>query len=102
MDKGLEQFRKAVKLLTLLQCCLEYMDELKGTRLYRQDIKKTMHNLEKKIELAINKPINEMYNTSEDLSSLIQKGVEIVLDMDIDELASLENALTEVRTSQDE
>ena len=47
MDRELIRFRKAVKLILLMQATLEQMDELKDTRVYRQDIKSSMNTLEK-------------------------------------------------------
>ena len=73
MDKDIIRFRKAVKLILLLQATLEQMDELKNTRVYRQDIKQSMTNLEKKIERFINPHIEQLGNTEEFMMMQIGK-----------------------------
>ena len=50
-------FKKAVKLVALMQATLEQMDELKGTVLYKRRLKQVLTNAEKHLERAITTPL---------------------------------------------
>lgn len=86
MDKDIIRFRKAVKLILLLQATLEQMDELKNTRVYRQDIKQSMTNLEKKIERFINPHIKQLGNTEEFMMMQIGRGIEEIVNKTLEEI----------------
>ena len=45
-----ELFKKAVKLVALMQATLEQMDELKGTALYKHKLKQLLTNTERELE----------------------------------------------------
>ena len=98
MDK-FNTFKEAIKLVALYQATLEQMDTMKGTRLYRQNIKKMMNQLETEIERAIRGPLSALDSTDEELMSTIQFKVEAILDLSLEELAGLKMAIDEHRKS---
>ena len=99
MDK-FTTFKDAIKLVALYQATLEQMDTMKGTRLYRQNIKAMMRRLETEIERAINGPLSALDSTDEELMSTIQYKVEMILDLSLEELAGLKMTIEEHRDAQ--
>ena len=99
MDK-FSTFKEAIKLVALYQATLEQMDTMKGTRLYRQNIKKMMNQLETEIERAIRGPLSALDSTDEELMSTIQFKVEMILDLSLEELAGLKMAIDEHREKE--
>jgi len=99
MDK-FTTFKEAIKLVALYQATLEQMDTMKGTRLYRQNIKKMMNQLEREIERAIRGPLLALDSTDEELMSTIQFKVEMILDLSLEELAGLKMAIDEHRDDE--
>lgn len=93
----IDTFRNGVKLVALYQATLEQMDTMKGTPLYRQDIKKIMRTLEGKIEMSIRGPLSALDSTDEELMSTIQFKVEMILDLSLEELAGLKMTIDEHR-----
>ncbi len=93
-------FKEAIKLVALYQATLEQMDTMKGTRLYRQNIKKMMNQLETAIEQSIRGPLSALDETDEELMSTIQYKVEAILDLSLEELAGLKMAIDEHRTKE--
>lgn len=93
----IDTFRNGVKLVALYQATLEQMDTMKGTPLYRQDIKKIMRTLEGKIEMAIRGPLSALDSTDSELMSTIQYKMEMILDLSLEELAGLRMAIDEHR-----
>ena len=96
MDK-FTTFKDAIKLVALYQATLEQMDTMKGTRLYRQNIKKMMRLLEREIERAIRGPLSALDGTDEELMTTIQFKVEMILGLSLEELAMLKMAIDEHR-----
>ena len=90
-------FKEAIKLVALYQATLEQMDTMKGTRLYRQNIKKMMRSLETAIEQTIRGPLSALDDTDEELMSTIQYKVEMILDLSLEELAGLRMAVDHSR-----
>lgn len=86
MEKDLIRFRKAVKLVILLQATLEQMDELKNTGVYKNDIKQLMNRLELKIERFILPHIKQIGETDEFLMMQIQRGVDSILNSTLEEI----------------
>ena len=99
MDK-FSTFKEATKLVALYQATLEQMDTMKGTRLYRQNIKKMMRSLETAIEQSIRGPLSALDDTDEELMSTIQYKVEMILDLSLEELAGLKLAIEEHRDDE--
>lgn len=99
MDK-FTTFKDAIKLVALYQATLEQMDTMKGTRLYRQNIKAMMRRLETEIERAINGPLSALDSTDEELMSTIQYKVEMILDLSLEELAGLKMTIEKHRDVQ--
>ena len=93
-------FKEAIKLVALYQATLEQMDTMKGTRLYRQNIKKMMRSLETAIEQTIRGPLSALDQTDEELMSTIQYKVEMILDLSLEELAGLKLAIDEHRIKE--
>lgn len=97
MNQTPETFKNAVKLVALFQAVLEQMDTIKGTKIYRQKIKQQVKALENSIEKLVFEPIKNLDDINEDLFTHIQSNIEMILDMDLNELAQLKVALQEVR-----
>ena len=95
-------FKEAVKLVALLQASLEQMDELKGTKFYRQKVKHLMSQLEKELERHLENPLNALDQQDPELLTKIQYNVELVLGMDLEELAMLRQEIDEYRDSKEE
>jgi len=95
-------FKEAVKLVALLQASLEQMDELKGTKFYKQKVKHLMSQLEKELERHLENPLNALDQQDPELLTKIQYNVELVLGMDLEELAMLRQEIDEYRDSKEE
>ena len=95
-------FKEAVKLVALLQASLEQMDELKGTKFYKQKVKHLMSQLEKELERHLENPLNALDQQDPELLTKIQYNVELVLGMDLEELAMLRQEIDEFRDSKEE
>lgn len=90
-------FKEAIKLVALYQATLEQMDTMKGTRLYRQNIKKMMGRLETEIERAIRGPLGALDSTDEELMTTIQGQVEMILNLSLEELVAMKMVVDEHR-----
>ena len=95
-------FKEAVKLVALLQASLEQMDELKGTKFYKQKVKHLMSQLEKELERHLENPLNALDQQDPELLTKIQYNVELVLGMDLEELAMLRQEIDELRDSKEQ
>jgi hypothetical protein len=87
-DEGLKKFRDVMKLMILLQASLEQMDEIKQIHhLYRQDIKKSVNVLEKKLERWL-RPIldDSIPKDQEEIFMGIQRGVDSILHKTLEEI----------------
>lgn len=80
------RFRKAVKLVILLQSTLEQMDELKATAVYKNDIKMLMNRLEPKIERFIRPHVKALGETEEFLMMQIARGVDSILEKTLEDI----------------
>ena len=87
-DEGLKKFRDVLKLMVLLQATLEQMDEIKNIpHLYRQDLKKSVNVLEKKIEQWLRPMLDGAIIPEEEFTFMqIQRGVEKILSKTIEEI----------------
>ena len=101
MDR-LNKFKEGVKLVALLQASLEQMDELKGTVLYKQKLKQQLGNTEKMLERALTNPLAALDKEDPELLTRIQSNIELVLGMDLEELAMLRQEVDEYRAGKDE
>ena len=95
-------FKEAIKLVALLQASLEQMDELKGTKFYKQKVKHLMSQLERELEKHLANPLNALDQQDPELLTKIQYNVELVLGMDLEELAMLRQEIDEYRDSKKE
>ena len=96
------KFKEGVKLVALLQASLEQMDELKGTVLYKHKLKQQLGNTEKMLERALTNPLAALDKEDPELLTRIQSNVELVLGMDLEELAMLRQEIDEYRAGKDE
>jgi len=94
-------FKEGVKLVALMQATLEQMDELKGTVLYKQKLKHQLGNTEKMLERALTKPLAALDQEDPELLTKIQSNIELVLGMDLEELAMLRAEIDEYRNSKE-
>lgn len=86
-EKDFELFNKAVKLVLLMQASLEAMDELKGLKIYRHDIKRLMNQLEKKVEMHLRGTMEQMSGDQEEFVMMqIQRGIEKILDNTLEDI----------------
>lgn len=86
-EKDFELFNKAVKLVLLLQASLELMDEMKGLKIYRNDIKMLMNKLEAKIERHIKDALMQMGAGDEEFVMMqIQRGIDSILDNTLEDI----------------
>lgn len=86
-EKDFEVFNKAVKLVLLMQASLELMDEMKGLKIYRHDIKMLMNKLEVKVERHIKDALIQMGGGDEEFIMMqIQRGVESILENTLEDI----------------
>lgn len=85
-ERNLERFRKAVKLILLMQSTLEHMDEFKGTPIYRHEVKNMMNRLEKKLEIIVAPHLKEMGMTDEFLMMQVQRGIDEIVNTTIEDI----------------
>ena len=90
-------FKKGVKLVALLQATLEQMDEVKGSALDKQRTKHLMRQLERSIEKDIRGPLKALDNADSTMLTTIQGNIEMVLDLNLDEIAVLKKEVVELR-----
>ena len=100
LDKK-QKFKDAIKLVALLQASLEQMDELKGTKFYKQKVKHLMSQLERELEKHLANPLNALDQQDPELLTKIQYNVELVLGMDLEELAMLRQEIDEYRENKE-
>ena len=93
----LETFRNGVKLTALMQATLEQMDTMKHTKMYRHKLKRHMGVIETELERTVVNPLKSLDSTDEELLTKIQTNIELILDMTVEELASMRVVLEEHR-----
>jgi hypothetical protein len=97
INRAPKEFKDAVKLTALFQAVLEQMDTVKGTKIYKQKVKMQIKALENSIEKLVFAPIKQLDDIDENLFTRIQNNIEMILDMDLDELAQLKIVVQEAR-----
>jgi hypothetical protein len=95
-------FKKAVKLVALMQATLEQMDELKGTALYKHKLKQLLSNTEKELERGIKNPLAALDKEDPELLTKIQSNVELILGLDLEELAMLRAEVDEYKATNED
>jgi hypothetical protein len=82
---------KLVKLLIVMQVHLELLDELQTTPIYRQNIKRSVNNLSKDLELQLNMLYKNMKtdNDVEEAYNAVKHGVDLLLSADTDTLYNI-------------
>jgi hypothetical protein len=101
LQNPLQAFMDGVKLVALMQATLEQMDTMKGTKLYRHGLKKKINMLEKELEATVIGPLSSLDSTDENMVNRIQSNIELIIDMNIEEIASLRLAVDEHREKKD-
>ena len=94
-------FKQGVKLVALMQATLEQMDELKGTALYKHKLKKLLANTEKELERGIRNPLAALDKEDPELLTKIQSNVELILGLDLEELAMLRAEVDEYKANNE-
>lgn len=69
-----------------MQATLEQMDELKGTAIYKRDVKQLMNSLERKLERFVNPHIEQIGKTDEFLMMQIQRGVDKIIQSTLEDI----------------
>ena len=95
-------FKQAVKLVALMQATLEQMDELKGTALYKHKLKQLLSNTEKELERGIKNPLAALDKEDPELLTKIQSNVELILGLDLEELAMLRAEVDEYKATNED
>lgn len=82
---------KLVKLLIVSQVYLEMLDELKDTKVYRHNLKRSINNVTKDIETFLSNMYKHMPmdNSVEEAFLAIQRGVEVLAAADVDTLYNI-------------
>ena len=99
MAEDMDRFKKAVKLILLMQATLEQMDELKTTAVYQRDIKQSMNNLERKIERFIKPHIRQLGETEEFMMMQISRGIDTIVNSSLEEIHNYTANEKEIRES---
>lgn len=86
MAEDMDRFKKAVKLILLMQATLEQMDELKTTAIYQRDIKQSMNNLERRIERFIKPHIKQLGESEEFMMMQISRGIDTIVNSSLEEI----------------
>ena len=94
-------FKEGVKLVALMQATLEQMDNLRGTSLYKLQLKYMMNKLEVLLEYTLRNPLSSLDKEDPDLLTRIQSNIELVMGMDLEELAMLRQEVDEYRASKE-
>lgn len=85
--EGIERFREVMKLMIILQASLEQMDEIKSIpHLYRQDLKSSINNAEKKIEAYLKPLLESIPKKQEAMFMQIQRGVDHILESTLEDI----------------
>jgi len=99
MAEDMDRFKKAVKLILLMQATLEQMDELKTTAVYQRDIKQSMNNLERKIERFIKPHVRQLGETEEFIMMQISRGIDTIVNSSLEEIHNYNTDEEKVRES---
>ena len=86
--KTIEEYEVLLaKLVVVMQTQLELMDELKGTKLYKHDIRFMTNRLEKAIEMYLDKPYKSLDDEEKERSLMaLQRGVRNIIDSSLEEI----------------
>ena len=85
-----------------MQATLEQMDNLRGTSLYKLQLKYLMNKLEVLLERTLKNPLNSLDKEDPELLTKIQSNIELILGMDLEELAMLRAEVDEYRAGKEE
>jgi hypothetical protein len=94
-------FGNAVKLVALMQCTVEQMDTMKGSKLYRHKMKNLMKQLEAEIERVVYEPLKQLDASDEGLTTRIGSNIDMIMDMSLAELGMLRVELDKHRGDED-
>lgn len=89
-ERGIERFREVLKLMIILQASLEQMDEIKEiSHIYRQDIKKSVNNLERKLEAYLKPMLETIPKEQEEIFMQIQRGVDQIVNNTLEDIHNI-------------
>jgi hypothetical protein len=94
-------FDRATKLVALMQCTVEQMDTLKGSKMYKQKIKNLVNQLESEIERVVYLPLKHLDGENEHLVTHLQDNINVILDMSLEELALMQVSLDDHRKEKE-
>lgn len=78
---------KVTRTVLLAQLLLESLDELKHTQYYKQDVKSSVNNLERKLERFLLKPNEHLVNgDAEETMMRLGRGFEFLLNQTLDNI----------------
>lgn len=77
-----------VKFVACSQVLVELMDELEGTRVYRQDIKFQIKNLSMNLEKFLTKAYTNIQDAEhEEIYMTVERGARILLDTSVEQMS---------------
>ena len=89
-ERGINRFREVLKLIIILQASLEQMDEIKEiSHIYRQDIKKSVNNLERKLEVYLKPMLDTIPKEQEEIFMQIQRGVDQIISSTLEDIHNI-------------
>lgn len=78
-----------VKFVACSQVLVELMDELEGTKVYRQDIKFQIKNLSKSLEGFLTKAYTNIQDPEhEEIYMTVERGARILLNTSVEEMSN--------------
>lgn len=83
-----ELHKVIVKFVACSQVLVELMDELEGTKVYRQDIKFQIKNLSKSLEGFLTKAYTNIQDPEhEEIYMTVERGARILLNTSVEEMS---------------
>lgn len=84
-----ELHKVIVKFVACSQVLVELMDELEGTKVYRQDIKFQIKNLSKSLEGFLTKAYTNIQDPEhEEIYMTVERGARILLNTSVEEMSN--------------
>lgn len=94
-------FDRATKLVALMQCTVEQMDTLKGSKMYKHKIKNLVNQLESEIEKVVYLPLKHLDSENENLVTHLQSNINVIIDMSLEELTLMQVSLDDYRKEKE-
>lgn len=98
--------REVLKLIALAQMMLETIDELKGTPLYKFQVKQQLNRTEAILLSSFGQSVNHMYKSEPKFANELMENIEHTVDMlsslNIDEISILGHAINELKKNKED